>query len=273
MIDMPGNQPIQVIQRVASVLYAVAGVEGGCSVNQVSKITGIKVPTVHRIIRSLQMEGFLKRLDQPIRYTLGPAIFDLNRLDEQQHLLTVSAEELIRAHATLISANLVLVVHEDLVCYQRLRCLAERPGRINRLRRHLLEPYIRATTLLCLAYATSDQIRSFYKKHPFETEGKPFWKTRENLESFLAEVRRASLAIPPIPDPIFFRVAVPVFSQNQELLAAVGGYISVSAGTQKHKQLVQLCQQAARAIMNRLESNHATQSDSKQADKISSDEE
>lgn len=249
---MPGNRPIQVIQRAANILYAIAGVEGGCSVTQLSRITGIKVATLHRIVRSLQIEGFLTRLDHPTRYTLGPTIFDLHRLDQQQHLLTVSSEEMIRAHATLISANLVLVVPQDHVCYQRLRCIADRPGRISRLRNHLLEPYIRASTLVCLAYATSAQAQAFYKAHPFEKEGQEVWKTRQNLEEFLAKIRHEGLAIPPIPDPNFFRVAVPIFSPNQELVAVIGGYMPLSAGPQKHQNLVTLCQTTSQAIMHRL---------------------
>lgn len=249
---MPGNRPIQIVQRITAILYAVAGVEGGCTVPHLSRVTGIKTATLHKIVRTLQIEGLLTRLNHPVRYTLGSTIADLNRLDEQQHLLTVSSEELIRAHARMISSNLVLVIPQEHLCYQRLRCVANCPGRISRLRNHLLEPYIRASTLLCLAYATSSQVRAFYQAHPFETEGKPLWKSRRSLEVFLAKVRRENLSIPPIPDPMFFRVAVPVFSPHHELVAAVGGYVLMSAGPQKHQKLINICRNASQAIMKRL---------------------
>jgi DNA-binding IclR family transcriptional regulator len=247
---MPGNRPIQVIQRVSNILYAIAGVEGGCSVTQLSRITGIKVATLHRIVRSLQIEGFLTRLDRPTRYTLGPAIVDLNRLHQQQHLLTVCAEEMIRAHATLISANLVLVVPQDHVCYQRLRCTADQPGRISRLRNSPVEPYIRASSLVCLAYATTTQSQAFYEAHPFEKEGRDVWKTRQNLEEFLAKVRHEGLAIPPIPDLV--GVAVPILSPNRELIAVVEGSMPLSTEPRKPQKLVHLCQTTSQAIMRRL---------------------
>lgn len=249
---MPKNESLQSARRAIRVLYAIAGSEEGKTINQIAAILGIKPNTAYRLIKTLEQEHVLRRLSNPLRFALGPALSELKRLDDTRHLLTVSESALIRAHTRIPQANLALLELHGTETFQRLCVESSRPGVCIRRREYKLEFYSRATTLLFLTFVSPDEARRIHRAHPFESEGKPVWKSHARLEAFLREIRKTGIARLELPGQNFFRVAAPVFSSGKEVIAAIGGYMPPEESLRAKTQLARVCRDAAKEIMKRM---------------------
>lgn len=247
---MPGDSSIQSIQRAIRILYAVAGVEEGCTIARIAERTGIKPNTVYKITRTLEREHLLVRKENPLRFMPGSAISELKALDDQRSLLTAAAQILIRTQARLPQSSFVLLERSGSDVYQRLCVQYNRPGVVIRQREFLVPLYTKASSLLFLAYSRPEEEQRIYDNHPFEKYGRGIWKTRARLDLFLAQTRQLGYCIPPVPDVdgSFYRLAAPVFLPGNEMVAAVGGILKEEDAPKFNSLLVRLCCQAAREI-------------------------
>lgn len=243
---------MQSVQRAVKILYAVAGSEEGRTITQIAATLGIKTNTAYRFIKTLELEHMLQRKANPLRFTLGTAFSELKRLDDERHLLTVAGEVLIRTQTRLPSANIALMELDGTETFQRLCVESDRPGVLIRRREFRVDFYSRASSLLFLAYSHPDEAERIYRAHSFEHEGKPIWRTRARLEQFLRKIRQTGWAAPDFPERNYFRLAVPIFSGGSEVIAAIGGFISMEESERSKTLLVRLCREAASQVMEKL---------------------
>lgn len=260
---MPGNAPIQSVQRAVRVLYAVAGAEAGRSVSQIATAVGLRPHTAYKLIRTLEGEGLLHRREHPLRFVLGRSLSELKRLDDDRHLLTLGERILVRAQASLPSASLVLLEPEGSDTYQRLGVFRNRPGVVVKRRDFMVDPYAKVSSLLFLAHAPPPIAASFFQDHPFEDKGRKVWKTRARLDAFLEQTRRLGYALPDFPDDAetsspLFRVATPVFEPDGAIVAAVAGFMDDKASGRSKKLLISLCRKAAGSIEQGLKDGRLT---------------
>lgn len=256
---MPGNDPIQSVQRAIRILFLLAGVEDGLTPKQIAKALQVKPSAIYKFLRTLEMEHMLSRRNNPFRYVIGRALTELKLLNDQRHLLTVSAKILLRTYSKMPEANFSLVQHDPPYTYTRFCVEETRPGVLIRRREYLMEPYARASSLIFLAYSSPEQMAHYYKTFPFETEGKPIWKNQERLDAYLEKIRRTGISIPDVPGVPsnvwggnFYRLSVPVFSPGHEVIAAVGGYVDENQSLRVRKALTRLTREAAQEIMEHL---------------------
>jgi DNA-binding IclR family transcriptional regulator len=224
--------------------------EEGCSIAQIAAKTGLKENTAYKYTRTLEREHLLGRKTNPLRFVLGPAVSELRVLDEERRLLTAAAKIMVRRQAELPQSSIVLLERDGTTTWQRLCVQYNRPGIVIQRREFVVPLYTKASSLLFLAYSHPEEAERMFRAHPFEAQGKVVWKNRIRLEAFLAETRRLGYCLPEVPDidGAFFRVAAPVFSPGNEVLAAVGAIIPESEPAGFRPTLVRLCRRAAREI-------------------------
>ncbi|MBY8851459.1 helix-turn-helix domain-containing protein, partial [Saccharothrix sp. MB29] len=70
---MPG--PIQSIERAAAVLRLLASGARRMGVAELARALELPKPTVHGILRTLQLVGFVEQSPDTGKYQLGPALF------------------------------------------------------------------------------------------------------------------------------------------------------------------------------------------------------
>ncbi len=213
---------------------------------EIAKEAGLKSITAYKLIRTLESEHFLKRTGPPLHFELGHAVYELKSIDDARHLLTSAGKELLRAQRRLPEAAFALLQWEDTDTYQRLAVLPKQYGKVIARREYQVDPYSKASSLLFLAYARSEQVKRFFEKHPFdrqiESGNTLTWKSKRELNRFLKEIRTTGLALPKALDYGWFRLAAPVWSADGELLAAVVGYIGNDhASDRQKKRLIELC--------------------------------
>lgn len=266
---MPRNAPIQSIERAVLILFAVAGSEEGRTVAQIAAATGLKAGTAWRLARTLEGMQMLERMTvvasassaarEPapasslaLRFRIGAAVGELKQLDDGRHLIAVASRVLVRWQARLPSCNLGLVERIGHESCERVRVTSARPGTAIVRRTRLHHPYGKASPLLFLAYAGPDERDDFFRHHPFGPEGRQLWGDRARLDGFLADVCRRGYASPELPDGKWFRVAMPVFSPDGHLAAAVGGYVETDASARIRERVVECCRGAAQEIGRKL---------------------
>ncbi|RRK01510.1 hypothetical protein Ga0100231_001585 [Opitutaceae bacterium TAV4] len=277
---MAQNAPIQSVERAIRILFAVAGAEDGRTIEQIARATELNPSTAYRLARTLEGAGMLARamrhtspasltscppsppplptspsrsqLPAPsassVRFLIGPAVGELKHLDDDRHLIAIASRVLVRWQAKLPGCNLGLVERIAHESCERLRVTSARPGVPIIRRTKLHHPYGKVSPLLFLAYATPDERDDFFRRHPFEREGRDLWGDLARLEGFLADVVRYGYAQPDFPDGKWFRLAVPVFASDGHLAAAVGGYVENSASQRTRQRLLTLCRGAAEEI-------------------------
>lgn len=252
---MAGGQNIQSIQRSMQILYLLAGVEDGLTVSQIAQRTGLKSNTVYKFARTMEAEKLLQRKQSPLRFTIGRAINELATLNNEKQLLSISTEELIKVQGQLLDGSFLFIELEDTTTYKRFYTDGHRLGAAITCRDIPVEPYMKASTLVLLAYAEPDFRERYYAANPFEGRAEDYWGSRYRLECYLREIKRKGYCIPDMPNEHgqLFSMTAPIFSQGQEVKAAVGACINKFESKAKHKRLVQLAVKAAEQISQRLQ--------------------
>jgi DNA-binding IclR family transcriptional regulator len=254
---MPHYSYVQALQRGIRILYAVAGVEGGLTVNQIANSLQVGRSTAYNLIRTLEVDRLLIRRKNPLRFILGQGLTELKQLDDHRHLLTVSAAVLKKTYAKMPDASFVFCEFEPPYTHERLCVEQQRPGVLVRRRSRQLEPYTRAASLLQLAYSSPEATSVYHNTFPLEKYGQWPWKSREDLERFLSEVRRLGMAAPNFQEYSYggsgFRVTFPIFSKDNETLGSFGGYFPDTINSKSlNKELIRICRQGAKDVMESL---------------------
>ena len=246
---------VQSLQRGFKILYHVAGRSDGCSVAEIAAGVGLKEITAYKLIRTLEAEKFLQRLGPPLRFTLGRSVHELKHLDDERVLLTEAGKALLAAQRELPDASCVLLQVEAGNTYQRMRVDPEHYGRLLRMRDYQVHSYEKASSLLFLAYGSAEEREQFFAKHPFEQEGRAYWKSRFELDQFLAGVRRRGWSQPEFGGDIYFRLAAPVWSPAGRVISAAGCFAERAGLTKVMKRrMVAQCRRTAQAVTDTMRS-------------------
>lgn len=99
----PPGTPIpgaQVVSRLAELLRAVSQeMPHGCATSLVAERTGIARTTVHRLLSSLQQEGFIDRDQHTGRWFLGPELYLMGNVAAERY----DVSDIARAHVHALS--------------------------------------------------------------------------------------------------------------------------------------------------------------------------
>ena len=82
------------ISRAASILRCISG--GTSRITQIASKTGLSNGTVHRLMKTLQAEGFIEQDPLTLKYALGPLLIALaiNPMVTHAHLVACAIEEM-----------------------------------------------------------------------------------------------------------------------------------------------------------------------------------
>lgn len=229
---MPRSELVQSLLRGMDILQLVARAEAGLTLRELCEQLDLKRPTAHNLIRTLAARRFLDKSERPIRYRLGPALYDLATEHYRHAVGRRAAETILRLFRQLRASMDAPVrpdedaaitfsrhVGDEIVMALRLRLagppMLERP-RIN------FDPYSSAAALVFQAYWSQAERQDYWRKHPFRVLGAETWKSQERLSVFLDQVERDGFCVAEFYGPEVLRVAAPVFDQGQVMVGAIG---------------------------------------------------
>lgn len=223
---MTSTRLVQSVTRTLLILEQLAQYEDGLSLQQLGQLLDLKGPTLHNLLRTLAARGYVERLREPPRYRLGPSLLDLADQYRSRSVQRFAAQAVNQIFARFPFARVTYseAVNGDVVL--KLRMTPERPGLLERPWHAVMLAYTSATVLVFQAFWREDQRLDYAARYPFAAYGAHVWESAAALETFLAQIRRQGYADPPADEQsagyALWRIAVPVFNQEQGLVGALG---------------------------------------------------
>ena len=179
---MPGNELVQSLVRALDILECVSRSPNGVRLSDVGAELGLNTTTAYNLMRTLSERGYLQK-DSLSRYRLGSAVTELVLQERSRLLIQSAGAQLLKISAVL--PRCVAGLTE--LCDSHLRTIL----RVSPERRNVLQ-YPMGVTLPLYSSCTglaflmqSVYAPGLFSSWPFEEHGSNFWRSWENLETFL----------------------------------------------------------------------------------------
>lgn len=218
---MPGSQLVQSVVRAAELLQLVGQSERGLGLGELAEALGVTPSAAHNLARTLVAQRLLEKRSRPVRYLLGPAIYELATAQLRRGAVReaeLAVKSLAAAHPEATVTYCELQGDEIVV---RRRMSPARPGVVERPVGRQMALYTSATGLVYLAFLGSEERAALIARHPFSEQGAARWAGEPALERALAQVREYGVAAPVVAGDTV-PVACPVFGPGSELWGTLG---------------------------------------------------
>ncbi len=217
---MSSNNLVQSLGRGLDILRVLAEARSGLAMSLLMERTGLKRPTLHNLLRTLESREFVIR--HRGRYTMGPALYALATL-ASANTVQQSAERGVSYLADRLPKGIIsyceAVDGEALVRLQHHPEQKGMPSRPNQL----FQPYGTASGLAVLAFCDPETYARMRQRHPFAIEAAHHWQSEAALDAFLAEARACGHVIPPFCAERTYKLAAwPVFAADNALVGVLG---------------------------------------------------
>ncbi|GAA2591394.1 IclR family transcriptional regulator [Dactylosporangium fulvum] len=191
----------QAIHRALQLLKCFSVERPTVSLTELTRQTGLTMPTVHRMVKALQSSGFLVQDAVTNRYSLGPAVMTLARVmmhrSANEDLVTAAMPHLEELRSiTNETVGLHCPTAEARYCVAEL--VSRQPLRLSTGVGHTYELFIGATGHAILAFSKPETVeRVLTRLEHADRRDYPEFEipTREQIEAELATIRRQGYAM------------------------------------------------------------------------------
>lgn len=184
---MPNSELVQSVVRALEIVRYTVESSQGLHLNDIVQKCNLKPPTAHNLLRTLVHCGYISKAGDG-RYIGGPALYELSRTQENNHILQ-KAEVVLPKLALQFPTAILTLSYMGIDSIRRL--LRMSPDRKHQLQRPLegtFPPYLSATSVCLQATAVNAQI--FEQNWPFEDYGLTYWKSHEHFLKAKASVQK-----------------------------------------------------------------------------------
>ena len=243
------DTPIQSIYRAVEILRMSASSEEGVTVSEIAEMLGVSRPPAHNLASSLHMEGFLKKLEKPVRYRLGSAPGQL-ALEAQDTLRrSASRNSVVKLTRRFPGTGWVYAEAEQDDMRIIWRIDFKRPDVVERVDREVSHPYDTATALVFHAFADEPRAEAMRRRFPFAEFGRGIWERRKDFDQFLRSVRDSGAVTAPWSvDRELGAVAAPVFDRGNRLTGSVGAFYPLSSAVSDTSELMDALRDTAKRL-------------------------
>lgn len=228
---MAGNNPVQALNRGLAIMELLAAAPDGLALPQLAGALSLAPTTVHNLVRTLTLRGYVRKQTHPLRYLPGPALAALGTQAASQAAQVQAAAALRQAAAALPAWTVVLAQADGPEVRVRWRMSPTQPGVLEQPAQQVMPPYTSATALALQAYWPPEQVAAYRHQYPFGEYGLIAWHSEAALDTFLAQARTVGqVRLPRRPEqrPLL-RLAVPLLTAQHEVLGALGASIPAAS--------------------------------------------
>lgn len=244
------------VDRALQLLLILGKNSSAMGVTELSKVLQVQKSTVHSLLQTMLMHGFIQQLDDG-RYTLGVRLLQLGECCAGKFDIRTAAHSIMveLAEEAREIALLAILADHDLVIIDKVE--PQRPFLIIPKFDFTMAIHSTAVGKILLAYAP-DAILSAILLNGLE-KFTPFTLTSEKaLRSELAKVREQGYAIG-CNETIegFTCLAVPIIDAKNKVVAAISiSSASSMLSTDRYEKMIAILQSKAQAISYRLGFQH-----------------
>jgi IclR family pca regulon transcriptional regulator len=226
----------QSLERGLAILSAFKPEVAELGISELARELGLSRSTSHRYVATLARLGYLQQNKVTRKYRLGPRVFDLGfSAINSMELRQISAPHLRQlSDETGRTVNMAILDGADIVYIER--CRASGPGqREIDLALHVgsrLPAYCTSMGKVLLAYLPAEEQAALIAKVDFVDRGPNTITTADALAAELERVRVSGVAVNNEELAYGLRsIAVPVWGQTGEVVAAINVAVHRSAGS------------------------------------------
>ena len=225
----PGS--IQVIERMMTLLDALAESPEPASLKHLASVTGLHPSTAHRILAAMAAANFVERQDAGT-YRLGIRLLELGNLVKSRiNLREVALPFMQELHEAIGEAINLGARHGDEIVYIERTSSGRSLVRVVYLVGERAPLHLTSLGKLFLAAETPQQVRDYAKRTGLPGKTPHSLTTLAALEKELDKVRRHGIAEDDEEAEIGLKcVAAPIHDEEGHIVAA----LSVSAPTDRH---------------------------------------
>ncbi len=220
-ILMPGNEPVQSLIRGLDILLFVAQGKDGQRLSDLSEKMGLNPSTVHNLVKSLRLKGFVEKCADG-RLRTGAVFRELMKASSASGLHGKVESEMKSIAGKFGNAVLTFSEISNSDISVILRMSPDMPGIVQHSSATRFHLYYNVSALVHLAFGDPDVISWLRLSHPFIEEGLTYWKDEESLMKYLQKTRERGYAISIFSEKDVLRIAVPVFSGNGPIRGSLG---------------------------------------------------
>jgi IclR family acetate operon transcriptional repressor len=222
---------------------------------ELAKQSGMSLPTVHRLLKSMASAGLVEQHPQSSRYSLGPELVRLSERYLGRHpVVSTLAPYLVELRrATKATILVALLVRGSVVAVDRID--GEDVGGVYRTSHRVHSAFETAAGRVLLAHSPTEawhEAVAVARNANIAPQGQcPEDFTLAHKSEWAAQ-QTLTLPDPELPD--FVEVATPVFDQQGEVRAALSAMVNTTAladevGTQRVTQQLVRAARASRQAM------------------------
>ena len=246
---MPGNQLVQSVLRSLSLVEIVSSKESGLTLTEISEASGIKITTVHNLIRTLMHKGYLKYQERNSRYQLGPTFVELGRLSMKNELREAAGNEVKGLFEALQPRSVSYFEASELEIVVRFRMTADIPGILKRPDLEFAHPYRYGTGVLFQALWDDNKKEAYRERYVFSQLGLPFWDSETDLDKAMEQVKRDRFLYS--PDSSHYGFCAPIFDRTGHIIASLNVTLAPgNTSSQERESVKRLTLAAAKKLMS-----------------------
>lgn len=222
---------IQVIERMMSLLDALAGIAEPASLKVLAQTTGLHPSTAHRILAAMTNANLVER-HEPGCYALGIRLLELGNIVKSRiNIREVALPFMQRLHEEIGEAINLGIRHDDEIIYVERTSSGRSLVRVVYLVGGRAPLHLTSVGKLFLAADSSNDVRAYARRTGLPGKTPHSLTTLLGLEKELDRIRRHDLSYDNEEAEIGLRcIAAPI--RNDEGTVAAG--LSVSAPTDRH---------------------------------------
>lgn len=224
---MAETKPVQSLLRGVELLRLLASAQHGMRLQDLAQRMGLKVPTVHNLLKTLSVAGLVEKLSTNhyaatlSLVALGDAVRHNRQHSEMEDLMRCMAQQYKQARFVYSKAT-------DTALVVVLRMSPDQP-KIIQYPSGLQNALYNSSTGLCfLSFAPMEDVCAMRERFPFDEYATQHWTSAEHLDKHLQQQRKQGYAETLFKKQELYRVSVPVYDS----LGQLSGYLGVAIGIQ-----------------------------------------
>lgn len=182
---------IQSLERAFLILDVLdsAGVEG-MGAQDLARTVGLKFPTVHNFLKSLQQLGYVTQIEATSKYALGSKAFSMGRKNEHRKALSDVARPIAEELNKVLDETVVVTLYSNGTWYTLFQCNSQKELVVNPRLPVTSNLYISATGRCILGSLSDLERRKYVDAQGYPGEDWNGIKNDSELAAAIAEIKK-----------------------------------------------------------------------------------
>jgi len=244
---------VQSVERALSILETLGRNRAPMGVTRLAQSLGLKVPTVHNLLKTLTAHGYVVKEDDTAQYRLGFSCATLGRAYLRATPLPQIAAPFLQKLARELDETVIMAVMEHGEILFVMRVPSRKMLAVNFGRSWVKDGYASVCGRILLAFAPPERLDVYVRSHPVKESQAHDVKSRRDLDKILEKIRRDEFVFQWRENNTVIAMAAPIRDFTGDVVASVGlAMPAVRFPKNRRKEIADAVKRTARDISSQL---------------------